>query len=816
MTESTRREFLLTTGSAIAAGATLGQFTSSSAGDIATTVETPKRATAAAMPPHRALPVSGVHVYTDKPSYSAGESLTAFISASIPCDIEVVRLGDDLDSPALDEVLHRLKIEQPAMQPVHPGSYIHIEKGVSSQPIAALTLECWIRPWHITEPQAVISQLNDSNGFGLLIFPDGALGFFTGECLDPVTTPHRTSVKLDLPDAPTFNSFLTPPASWQHVVAVFGGGVKSLWVNGRRVGIWEHKVAVVPAPCSLRIGALGRAGQAAGLLDADIAMPAIYSRALNEDEIRTRNAERGLTPPGLEPDLLGCWPFNEERGSKVADISGASRAGRIINHATWMIGGPSFLPVVARYRRDYNPDQDATRGHGLRLASDDLYDCGWQPTFSFVIPKTAKSGLFAVRGRFSQDGKEFLTHAVFVVRREPSAAPAPIALLFSTNTWKAYSGAPFGPAWPDVFADVGNRGYQPKPTDPLAPYCFYRFHRAGQPTYQLGWQLPWPAASPYALVSTPDVGYSHLSRADRFTQRWFEQNHYAFDALSDLDLHRNPGVLDGVKVLYMVGHSEYWTREAMQHVREFLNRGGKVVCLSGNTMYWRVTHSDDDSILECRKADAWGAQLADYMRGECWHEHDHKRGGVPRDCGDPEWQTLGVEFTGANSMSATSDGAFHVVDATHPFFHQPHETGLSKGDRFAFDASHPGRQPIGHETDVRVSTLMDFTRRLPPLVGLPTDLKDPNGIHLLAVGRYGSNGQLGAARDYAHRVLPPNLRKVEDSLCDVIHWTRAEGGQVFAAPSIAAGWTLSACPKWDKLMKNVLDHFGVSKPSVGR
>ena len=81
-------------------------------------------------------------------------------------------------------------------------------------------------------------------------------------------------------------------------------------------------------------------------------------------------------------------------------------------------------------------------------------------------------------------------------------------------------------------------------------------------------------------------------------------------------------------MLFIVGHSEYWTREAMQRVREFLDRGGNVVSLSGNTMYSRVSQSDDGTILECRKADD-GGQMAEYMRGECWHEHDGLRGGVP-------------------------------------------------------------------------------------------------------------------------------------------------------------------------------------------
>lgn len=808
MTDSTRREFLLTTGTAVAAGAMLGQLPATVFGADDVTAQAP-RSNVAPIPPHRELPVTGIHLYTDRHSYRAGDTLTAYVSASVPGDIEIVRLGDDLDSPKKDDVLQQLKIDKPAMQPVHPGSYIHVEKGLPAVPTGELTLECWIRLWSVHELQGVITQLDDANGFGLLVFPDGTLGFFSGECAIPAETPYRTKFQLGLPDTPTFNAFVTPPSTWHHVVAVGAYGHKTIWVDGRIVGQWGVGQSIAPAACPLRIGAFGQGGKAAGFLDADIAMPAIYSRPLTEEEIRTRYAERGLNPPALEPALLGCWPLAEERGEQIADVSGATRNGRLINHGTWMIGGPSFLPGIARYRRDYRPDDDAIRGHGLRLASDDLYHCRWQPTLKFSISKTARSGLYALRGRYASPEGELLTHAVFVVKRAAEAPPAKIALLYSTNTWKAYSGASFGPAWPGIFANVGNKGFQPKPNDPLAPYCFYRFHRAGQPTYQIGWQIPWPATSPYAIVSTPDVAYSHLSRADRFTQRWLEQNNYRFDALSDLDLHRDAHALDGVKVLYIVGHSEYWTREAMQRVREFLDRGGNVISLSGNTMYWRVTQSDDDAVLECRKADAWGAQLADYMRGECWHEHDHLRGGVPRDCGDPEWKTLGVEFVAANEMTVKSDGAFHVIDETHPFFQTPQPVGVTNGDRFAFDAVNKGRQPLGHESDVRVSTLMELTRRMPGLKGLLTDVQDPAGIRLLAVGRYASDGRLGAMRDYAHRVIPAALRKVEDSLCDVIHWQRPGGGQVFAAPSIAAGWTLGACPHWSTLMKNVLHHFGV-------
>ncbi|HEY5316326.1 MAG TPA: LamG domain-containing protein, partial [Pirellulales bacterium] len=490
MTDPTRREFLLSTGSVIATGAMLGRI--EAAALALDTADANRPAVhAAAIPPHRALPIQGVHLYTDKPSYAAGETLTAYVSTTLPCQLEVVRLGEVIDDPVKDEVLHQVRIEQPAMQPVHPGSYIHVEPGLPARAVTALTLECWVRLWNVHEPQAIVSQLDDAAGFGLLVFPDGTLGLFTGEAADPAATTHRTTARLTLPGKPTFSPYVTPPADWHHVVAVVSGGQKTIWLDGRRVGQWPRQQPLVPAACPLRIGALGRAGQAAGLLDADIALPVIYGRALDELEIRTRYAERGLATPEVDPDLWGCWPLAEERGAALADISPAARQGRIINHATWMIGGPSFMPVIARYRRDYDPRRDATRGHGLRLASDDLYDCRWQPTFTCTLPTHARSGLYAVRGRFLQNGADAMTHASFVVRRAPDAAPAPIALLFSTNTWKAYSAAPFGPAWPGVYGYFNTNGHKPQRDDPLAAYCFYRAHRAGQPTYQLGWRMPW-------------------------------------------------------------------------------------------------------------------------------------------------------------------------------------------------------------------------------------------------------------------------------------------------------------------------------------
>ena len=36
-------------------------------------------------------------------------------------------------------------------------------------------------------------------------------------------------------------------------------------------------------------------------------------------------------------------------------------------------------------------------------------------------------------------------------------------------------------------------------------------------------------------------------------------------------------------------------------------------------MYWRVSFDPKRTVMECRKVDVAGAQIADVRRGEAWH-----------------------------------------------------------------------------------------------------------------------------------------------------------------------------------------------------
>ncbi|MEQ1860997.1 MAG: LamG domain-containing protein [Chthoniobacteraceae bacterium] len=776
-----RRDFLKRAGGSIAAAAAL---------------KVPlhaKPVTAATIPPHTALDVPGVHAYPIEHSVAAGETLELCVSASVPHRLSICRLGLKVDDPAGDTVLHRYAEESPRPQPIHPGSYVHIEKRLVGT-MRAISIECWVKPWDLTKLQGLVSQEDKdaSDGFALGFGKDGYVGFYLGDGVSPdEALVHRSKTGV------------LAAKKWHHVVATWDGKTKRVFVDAKEVGAWEFAGPLLPGAHALRLGAMSQTGIAKHFLDGDLAMPAIYDRALSVGEISVAASLRdahGAERRGCK-GVLACWPLSEERGDRVSDSSGSGREGRIINHATWMVGGPGFDADVPRFGA-YDPKKDATRGHGLRFASDDLYDCRWKVTHRWPVPADARSGIYVARIEFTYEGKPRLYHCTFIVRRAPRRKKAPILFVCATNTWRAYSGTPFAITPPNL-AQVWGTGGIEKDARGLPAYCLYRGHAAGQGTYQMGLRMPWPAAGPYVLYGG-QTQYSHLARADRWPQTWLESQGYDYDVISDVDLHRDPSVLRGYKTFMVVGHNEYWSREMYRGVESYLRGGGNLLVLSGNTMGWRVSFNDDCTVMESRKVDCPGNQMLATRRGEAWHSHDGERGGSQRESGMPGYRVIGLDIIGWNNQSNPKNyGPYVVEDASHFLFTTPEKSGLKNGDKFGWA---DGAMPManGHEMDIRPSTFAALQEEpTPDGAVMPTD---PAGIVRIA------NGILpwaegGSPMDYYFRKIKPKT----DQGGEMIYWVRPDGGRVFNAGAIGSGWVLHADERWATVVRNVLAHFGVER-----
>ncbi|MDH3452769.1 MAG: N,N-dimethylformamidase large subunit, partial [Gammaproteobacteria bacterium] len=140
-------------------------------------------------------------------------------------------------------------------------------------------------------------------------------------------------------------------------------------------------------------------------------------------------------------------------------------------------------------------------------------------------------------------------------------------------------------------------------------------------------------------------GVRHLP-ADTHLYAWLEAHGYAYDIVTDWELHHEgAGLLRDYRVVCTGSHPEYHTRETLDALTEYRNVGGRICYLGGNGFYWKVALSPDrDGLIEIRRGEggirAWAAEP-----GEYYNQFDGEYGGLWRRNGRPPQDLTGVGFT---------------------------------------------------------------------------------------------------------------------------------------------------------------------------
>jgi hypothetical protein len=724
--------------------------------------------------------VPGVWGYVDRLGVAPGAAARFHVSAPSAYELTVVRLGRTaiLDAPTDDDAdradverLATFRHETATPQTLAAGSYVWVD----GPPIPAgpLTLATWLRLWRRPEIDVVqwawfglLGDLDfpEASRFALLVDHAGRVCVYAG---DGGLFRHD---RLHLSEAVLASRL----GEWVHLAAVIepgrAGRIRT-YLDGEPILDVEGEVPTSQPgrAARLRVGATAEGGRAADFLDGDIARPFVAASALGPEAIARVVADRGrsdLAGLGLGA-LHGAWDLTEERGTHVADASGNGRDGTIVQGATWQIGGPAF--DAAKGGPDDDPLSDPDRGHGLRLSSDDVADCEWSVTDEWVVPPDAPSGLYAGLVRLvGQAERDALAITFAVVRRTPRR-PGSVALLLATNTWFAY-------------------GRRPTDEQPIAGLSasYYSNHVSGRPFFHVSTLAPIPRADPYGFESerAAFTRHSHLVRPERYAEAWLEREGYPYEAITDHDLHEEPGLLSRFAALVVAGHSEYWTDEARQGVLGHLAAGGKVVALSGNTLYWRTTIDAAGTILECRKT-AVGDDprwLPPWRWGERWHSDDGEAGGVYPLLGRPAHEVLGLDHNGMiDDGTPTSFAALHVVAPDHPLFHHPEVVPVTEQGTIG-ERNLNGPQASGYEFDAT-----------PDVVGY-------------------RDGPLPGTTVLASALGQRNIEwpgRTADRGADVILWEREDGGRVFNVGSIGATGALIADPGLRVLLRNVMAEFGV-------
>lgn len=757
------------------------------------------------IPPHRTISLPGVHAYASEKSVHAGDLIEFFVSSEVPYVLSIckpTRIGEEDD----DEVLHTFPESQPRVQPIMPGSYISVERGLpATQTYKEFSVEVWVKPWAEGRRQAVIGQFDYPQhcGYGVFLDELGRVEFYLGD-------------GGAFRDAAVVGAAPLHKQTWRHIVGTWDGNVASLWIDGNKVGSRPISGALRGGPAPLRLGAAGINGVADQFADVDLIMPVLYARCLDHMEIARRYGEKGLHLPAGR-FVLGCWPLHEQQGDRVQDASGHQRTGRIINHATWMINGPAFdsstLDLHQESEPPYSPLHDPTHGNGIRFARDDLYDCRWEATYAFSVPAWARPGIYVARLRFTYAGAARTYDVTFIVKRPQSSAPAPLLVLCATNTWLAYSTSPFADTasledvWP-------RRGAGLKNSHPEAPrYSSYSTHHGGQPAYYIGLRMPWPNASPRALYDPADAQFGQWARLELYLHFWLDRQGYEYDVVSDLDLHRDPAMLNRYRTVVINGHSEYWSTPAYDGLDQYLRGGGTAIVLSGNSICSRVSFDDEFAVMEQRHTlpgMGFTPELDDPPaagpHGEQYHSQDWAKGDLMRRASRTSAYVIGLDSAGWAFATGDDFGVYEVAAPDHPLFTIPTPVALESGQTFGHSPAGQLPRAIGHEWDLTLKTLRAMALHVPEGAIPPTDT-DQENIQVLARGVRRVAGPLDAYFDIFFQEAQP-----QDGLtCEMIYWERPEGGRVFNAGAVGASWVLGVDTAFERLLTNVLYHFGITK-----
>ena len=276
----------------------------------------------------------------------------------------------------------------------------------------------------------------------------------------------------------------------------------------------------------------------------------------------------------------------------------------------------------------------------------------------FAVPEDAESGIYAVRMCLTGPGPKAACVAPFVVtRRRPRPAGA---LPFSArrDNWHAYGRRPTR-SW--RFMD-------------LPPRSIRRISMADR-FFTSACELPVPLAHPYGFESrrSTRTRSTHLVRTERFLEAWLAREGYPYELIADFDLHEEPFAAAATSPRFSSSATANTgpTRRATG-VIGYLDGGGKVLSLSGDTLSMRVTFDRTRSVIECRKV-VYGQDprwLAPPLWGESWHSDDGMPGGSYSRIGRPGWDVVGISFKGmiddgtrksfAPIRSLSSPGSFPV------------------------------------------------------------------------------------------------------------------------------------------------------------
>ncbi len=185
-----------------------------------------------------------------------------------------------------------------------------------------------------------------------------------------------------------------------------------------------------------------------------------------------------------------------------------------------------------------------------------LYGHSYDVTFSWRIPEDLESGVYALnvdKKTYYSEGPRRKAPYIFVIVGS-DRDKADITVLHATNTFNAYS------------KSLGRSLY----THPIK-------------MHEVSFLRPMNYSKPGEWVT----GIQWLTR---------QFSDLSVDHITDFEMEEFRSI-ESTKILFIIGHSEYWTRKARINLDKFILNGGHVIIASGNSIWWQVRYGQDGNSL---------------------------------------------------------------------------------------------------------------------------------------------------------------------------------------------------------------------------
>lgn len=291
-------------------------------------------------------------------------------------------------------------------------------------------------------------------------------------------------------------------------------------------------------------------------------------------------------------------------------------------------------------------------------AQTGLTECRWRATLAFPIPSALPSGVYVAKLATSTGAQR---DVLFVVE---AAHPLPMLAQLSTATYEAYNAWGGDSLYPGGTKHVGVTGTTQG--------------------VEVSYDRPYDSAT----------GAGQFFARDVAMVRFLERNGYPVSYTTNESVERDPGQLEGHRLLLDFGHSEYWSAAAAGGFARARDAGTNLVFLSSDTLAWRVRFQ--------------GATPASSESGRAAHRivgyKEHVRLDPVRTPASGAFPDLGAALTGSAYEGCITPRIRQPGPPTYRYFDWAPAPGLTPAWLFAgtgVTAATRIRGIVGYEVDQR-------------------------------------------------------------------------------------------------------------------